>query len=196
MIRKIFIFLAFLLFFSNAEARVLDILLYVNKASFNDMTPEEQESAPSTVRRKIDFPDLKNALLQREIITHYKKLVEQGNKGFWHCLVDTDAATPKQFERIKAWIDSQNEGKPINQQVLYWKGNGATAVWTNFVKARTDDPFIMTLVKKIVKYRVQTTCDGSPCTRLVTIEEAEAAPYNETIQWTNAVIPHKFYGRD
>jgi hypothetical protein len=178
------------------QAKVIDVLLYVNKATVGELSEEELENAPSTVKKKGDFPALKNVLLENEIITHYKKLAEQGGKAFWHCLVERSDDNTKQFTKIKIWIDGQNEGKPINQQILYWSGKGATAVWTNFVKARSDDPFIMTLVKKIVKYRVETTCDGQPCTRTVTIEEAEAPPYNETIQWGKAVIPHKFYGRE
>lgn len=179
-----------LLLASGADARTIDVLIYVNKA-----TVGITEDSPSTVKKKGEYPDLKNALLEAEIITHFYKLAEQGGKAFWHCLVERSEDNSKQFSRIKAWIDAQNVGKPINQQILYWSGDGATAVWTNFVKARNDDPFIMTLVKKLVKYPIRSETGNEDHPALATIEEAEDT-YGLTITWSKAVIPHKFYGRD
>lgn len=137
---------------------------------------------------------LKDALDKYELLVDFKVIAEQGGKFFVHALIERSAANTKQFKKIKDYIEAYNEGKAIQDQILYWADKTALGVYIKLWQSRNDDPFIMVIMKKILRYPVETTCDGQPCMRLMTIEEAESPPYNEVIDPQLIKIPHSFFG--
>jgi hypothetical protein len=128
-----------------------------------------------------------------EVIRDFRLIAKQGAKRFYHALVYKSADNSKQFARIKTYIDNFNDGKPINQRILFWHSKTARQVYKNLWLDRTTDPFIETIAKRVLRYPVQTTCDGEPCTRIVTVEEAETT-YGESIDAQKILMPHSFFG--
>ena len=140
-----------------------------------------------------------------ELIRDFKVLERQGEKFIVHALVDTVSGEDGQVGRIKDHIRSVNgctaptlQGPtcttPVAQQILAWWAKDADTMYTNLWKDRTTHAVFETIAKGILRYPVETTCDGAPCTLIVSITDAEDV-YGETIDSQKMIVPHRFYGK-
>jgi hypothetical protein len=140
-----------------------------------------------------------------EVIRDFRRLETQGSKRVYHALVQTTDGTTGQIKRIKDHIRVVNgcvaptlQGPtcttPMAQQIHAFWGKDADIMYTNLWQARSDDAFYMTLAKGVLRYPVETTCDGEPCTLIVSVTEAETT-YGETIDAQKLMVPHRFYGK-
>lgn len=177
-----------LAFCSSVEARMIDVLLYCDFR------------APQGTEIKEHWkPEIPNVGVD-EVVRNFYIVASQGSKRLFHCLIETDNISPKQMERIKAYIDTFNEGKSIQQRILYWKGSTALEAYKALWQDRGTDPFIETIAKKILQYPVRKFTQNEEDPIKASIEDAENL-YGLTIQ--NSVlntcgdrcIPHKFLGR-
>lgn len=187
--RYLFLVLIILLVFaSSATARTLNVLIYCDFR-----VPQGEEI------KEHWKPEIPNVGID-EVIRDFRVIAKQGDKRVFHCLVDTDEAAPKQFERIKTYIENFNEGKAIQQQILYWKGATALDMYKALWQDRTTDPFIETIAKKILQYPIRFFTEDENDPIKASIEDAENI-YGLTIQGSvlntcgERCIPHKFLGR-
>lgn len=191
-----------------AHARMVNVLLYCNfraphlvadrvdAALAHRGGPTKAAAKEALEHWKPEIPDVG----VDEVVRDFYVVARQGTKRFYHCLVDTDEANPKQFERIRNYIIGFNAGKPIAQQVLYWKGKTAEDAYKALWQDRTTDPFIETIAKKILQYPIRFFTENEDHPIKASIEDAENI-YGLTIQGSvlntcgERCIPHKFLGR-
>src|SRR5210317_2237711 len=86
---------------------------------------------------KSEIPDVGDG----EVLTHHKRLLSQGTKRFFHAIVDEDLV---QYNRVKTHIQNYNDGKPIQDQILYWYGRTDEDAYKSLWQDRNTDPFINT----------------------------------------------------
>jgi len=183
-----FILLSFFMFCSIANARTLNVLIY---ADFREPSGGEIKE-----HWKPEIPDVG----VDEVVRNFRVIARQGTKRFFHCLIETDEVTPKQMERIKSYIDTFNEGKAINEQILFWHGATALDAYRALWQDRTTDPFIEAIAKNILQYPIRHFTEDEDDPIKASSKEAEDK-YGLTIQ--NSVltacgercIPHKFFGK-
>ena len=139
-----------------------------------------------------------------EIIHDFVVLEKQGDKRVYHALISTSSGNDGQIARIKDYIRSINgtvapilqgpEGStPIAQQILSWWDKTVEGMYTKMWKDRNVHAVFETIAKGVLRYSVNTLCDGEPCIKVVSITDAENI-YGETIDPTKIMIPHSFMG--
>lgn len=150
---------------------------------------------------KPDIPDVG----ADEVIRDFKVLERQGEKFVVHALVDTASGVDGQVGRIKDHIRIVNgctaptlQGPtcttPVAQQLLAWWDKDADQMYTKMWQDRTTHSVFETIAKGVMRYPVETTCGGEPCTLIVSVTEAEDT-YLETIDPQKIMVPHRFYGK-
>ena len=140
-----------------------------------------------------------------EIIRDFYVLEKQGLKLLVHALVDTSSGNDGQVLMIKNHIRNVNgctpptlQGPtcttPVGQQILVWFDKTAVGMYTNLWQDRTIHAVFETIAKGTLRYKVETTCDGEPCNRIVSITDAEDT-YGEVIDAQLILLPHRFLVR-
>lgn len=178
-----------------ADAKIINVLIYC-KGRPSEIVGEIKE------HWKDELPDLGAG----QVIRDHVLLAKQGQKRFYHALVERSDDNTKQFNAIKNYAKDANGctepgviwsvecTTPLSDQILFWNGATAEDAYKSLWQDRSLDPLIETIAKGILRYRVDTTCDGEPCKRTVSVQEAEDT-YGVTIDPQQILIPHKFYGR-
>ena len=161
---------------------VLNVILYCNGRA-PEIVGEVSE------HWKSEIP----ALEASEVIRDFMLIGKQGAKRVFHCLVEKEPGNLGQIKRIIDYVENYNDGKAIQDQILFWSARTADEAYTKLWQDRVTDPFIETIAKKILRYPVDTLCDGEPCTLIVSVEDAEDV-YGETIDPQKILVPHRFLG--
>jgi hypothetical protein len=149
-------------------------------------------------------PEIPNVGID-EVIRDFRLLEKQGAKRVYHALVDTSSGEDGQVGRIKEHIRTLNgceapvlQGPecttPVGQQILAWWAKDADTMYKRLWQDRATHAIFETIAKSILRYPVETTCDGEPCTLIVSVADAETT-YSETIDPQKLMIPHRFYGK-
>ena len=144
-------------------------------------TPHDNEDSP--IHWKPEIPDFEDAVFVRDFIV----LGEKANRKMCHMLVD------ERDDSVRDYIDSFNEGKPVVQQILNWWNKDVKQAYFDMWADIDLHPLIEDVAKDILKYPVDTLCDGEPCTLIVSVAEAEDT-YGEVIDPLKIMIPHRFLG--
>ena len=178
----------------DAYAGEYNAIIYANKRN-PVVTAEARE------HWKTFIPDLGTG----EVIRDFYVLERNATKIVVHALVDTRNGEDGQVKRIKDYIRTLNGcvaptlqgptcSTPVGQQVLAWWGRTAEEAYTKLWQSRSTHAVFETIAKGVLRYPVTTTCDGQPCTLVVSVVEAETT-HGETIEAQKLMIPHRFSGR-
>ncbi len=140
-----------------------------------------------------------------EVIRDFVVLEKQGAKRVYHAMVDTSSGGDGQIDRIKSFIRGVNGceaptlqgptcSTAVGSQILAWWDRDVTQMYTKMWQDRSTHAVFNTIAKRVLRYPVETICEGEPCTLRVSITVAEDT-YGETIDNQKILIPHKFSGR-
>jgi hypothetical protein len=147
-----------------------------------------------------------------EVVHDFYVVVRQGGKRLFHCLMQSDEDNPRQFQRIKTYIENFNIGKPVNERILYWFGNDALGAYRSLWQDRTTHAFIEAIAVRVIQYPIRHFTGHEDHPIKATVNEAETVWFTDrtslgeddysgiTVQ--NSVlqtcgercIPHKFFG--
>lgn len=159
----------FLLVGVASSAGIVNVLLYC-----------EDIDAPENTHWKSKVPRLADG----EVIRDFRLIASQGDKRFFHCIMEKNA----QSIRVKNWIDNTWNPENPGNEILYWIGVTADEAYT---KLWQDVPN-RAIAERVLRYPVATTCEGNPCTIMVSVYEAENT-YGETIVPSNIRKPMTFW---
>jgi hypothetical protein len=140
-----------------------------------------------------------------EVIRDFRRLETQGGKRVYHALVQTTDGVTGQIKRIKDHIRVVNGcaaptlqgptcSTPVVDQILVWWGRTAEDAFKSLWQDRGTHNVIDIIARKTLRYSVETTCDGEPCTRIVSVKDAVDV-YGESIVANQILIPHRFLGK-
>jgi len=140
-----------------------------------------------------------------EVIRDFYLLAKQGSKRVYHALVDTSNGSDGQVGRIKDYIRGVNgctaptlQGPTcttaVGSQILIWWAKDADGAFTQLWQDRSTHAVMDTIARTVINYPVETTCDGGPCTRIVSAKDAVDV-YGETIDPSKLMVPHRFFGK-
>lgn len=146
---------------------------------------------------KDEIPDLG----EDEVLRDFYVLYRSGNRMLSHALLFHQ----EQIDRVRNHLQMENgcpEGvlmgsectTPIPLQIYSWWHRDTEGVYQAFYLDSPNHPTFKELAKQALRYPVETTCDGEPCTLIVSIKMAETV-YGETIDPQKIMIPHTFSGR-
>jgi len=178
-----------------AHAKWLNVLIYCTARPSEIMAGIKEHW-------KDELPDLGAGAVIRD----HKLLAKQGQKRFYHALVEKSEDNSAQFSAIKTYVKTYNDcsepgviwspdcGTALNEQIMFWAGETAEDAYKALWQDRSIAPLIKAIAKRVLRYPVQTTCEGEPCTRIVSVTEAEDT-YGETVNAQKILIPHEFYGK-
>ena len=140
-----------------------------------------------------------------EVIRDFYLLAKQGSKRVYHALIETSTGSDGQVGRIKDYIRGVNgciaptlQGPTcttaVGSQILVWWAKDADGAFTQLWQDRSTHAVMDTIARTVINYPVETTCDGEPCTIIVSAKDAVDV-YGETIDPLKLMVPHRFFGR-
>lgn len=188
--KKYLLAAAILMLAQAADAQTIQAFLYTN-------------SRPTVVMGEVrehwkdELPDIGAG----EVITDHRLLMSQGDKRLYLVAVNKNSEL---FNYIKGYVKNHNgcgavsalQGPacttPMVNQILFWNGVDSDEAAKKLWDERESHNVVNQIARAALKYRVETTCEGAPCTRTVTVGEA-IDTYDATIDREKVLPPMRLY---